>query len=113
MHHRNLLEVHRASLALTQSDVGTLLGLTDDTIGGYERAERLPSLHSAFALEIVLGRSLPQLFPDTYRAVAEALVRPAQSFSIRIKGEEGPAADKRLKFILDLGDRLARIAPGV
>ncbi|MEI9899168.1 MAG: helix-turn-helix transcriptional regulator [Hyphomicrobium sp.] len=65
----NLLEANRQALGLTQDEVGELLGLSGDTIGNYELAERSPGLQRMLGLELIYGRPLSQLYPDTRCAV--------------------------------------------
>jgi DNA-binding XRE family transcriptional regulator len=109
----NTLETSRNVTAFTQADVGSLLGLSADAIYNYEEGRRSPSLAVALGLELVFGKSLSQLYPDTALAVAEKMIGPLQTLSIRVEGKTGAKADAQREAIASLSDRLARIIPGV
>lgn len=112
MYLHNLLASERATWALTQSEVGALLGLSEDTIGNYELSERRPSLFAALGLGIVFGTSLPRLFPDVMHAVAAEMLPNAQRLSIAIEHETDTPAKLRKQVLLTaLADRLAVILP--
>lgn len=112
MHYENLLRANREALALTQGEVGRLLGLSDDAIGNYENAERSPGLQTALGLELIFGRPLPQLFPDTRYVVAERIAHMLAPFSVEVESETGAAALARQQFVAALGQRLISATSG-
>lgn len=110
MHHPNLLRANRERFALSQTEVGSLLGLTDDTIGNYENAERIPNLEAALGLSLIFGKPSSQLFPDTLQAVAVQMAARLKSLSIKIENETGEGARVRQEFVASLGARLISLA---
>lgn len=112
MHYENLLRANRETLALTQGEVGHLLGLSDDAIGNYENATRSPGLQTALGLELIFGRPLSQLFPDTRCAVAERMTHLLARFSIEVERETGVDGAVRQQFVASLGQRLINATSG-
>lgn len=113
MHLTNTLQSTRDLTAFTQADVGSLLGLSADAIGNYEAGRRSPALTVALGLELLLGKSLAELYPDRALAVAEQMIPPLQRLSAKVEGKAGAKAEDQRDAIKALGDRLARITPGV
>ncbi len=113
MHYPNLLETNRKRWALTQGEVGTLLGLSDDAIGNYELAERSPGLQAILGLALIFNRPPSQLFPDTLQVVAERMAARLKDLSIGIENETGEAALVRQEFVASLGARLINLASSV
>lgn len=107
MHYANLLLAERNQWALDQAEVGALVGVSADTIGNYELAKRAPlSLATALGLELVYGKPIASLFPDTVRSVAALMVQSAQDLSIKIEERTDEASFRKREFLKDLGDRL-------
>lgn len=106
----NYVRTQRRRWALTQKEVAGLLGIEDHAcISRIEQGERIPSLESALALEVLFGEPPKLLFPHIYAETEEALmVRAAalhESFIHSIKPRE-----KRKRELLELALQRA-IAP--
>jgi DNA-binding XRE family transcriptional regulator len=111
MHIPNRLAYLRSTWSLTQEELGLLLGVSGDTIGNYELAERHPSISLALGLEIVLGARLATLFPIEHQAKAREIVEGAQAFGNRLVGSNEPIAKLKEQYLRELGERLDRIIP--
>ncbi|MEI9899111.1 MAG: hypothetical protein WDN31_02175 [Hyphomicrobium sp.] len=104
-----MLLAERKSWALDQSDVGAVLGASADAIGNYERGYRSPALALLLGLELLYGKPIAVLFPETLQAAATRIVDGAQELSIRIEGQADRAALRKQEFLRALGDRLVTL----
>jgi transcriptional regulator with XRE-family HTH domain len=102
---RNLLRTFRRRARLTQRELAELLGYTSESqVSHLERGSRVPKLTNALILELVLGRSSRDLFPEIVAAVADLLRRRIDHLVARIPQAE--RLQSRVKFKLD---RLAQL----
>lgn len=78
--HRNHLYALRRSRRYLQKHVAHLLGLSGrKAVSRYETGSALPSLRTALLMQIVLGATLADIFPDLYRELqALAVERETQ-----------------------------------
>ena len=78
----NYLQSQRKRLALSQEEVGFLLGLhgmnKGDKVCRDEHFAREPSLPDALAYEAIYGRPVRELFAGRYQAIQEAVVAAGQ-----------------------------------
>jgi DNA-binding XRE family transcriptional regulator len=73
----NYLRMYRHRLALTQRDVATLIGASEDAVRKHEAGERLPPLESLLAYEVVLESPITELFAGVAESVRSGLQRRA------------------------------------
>lgn len=59
----NKIRFYRLKNGFTQTEVGKMLGLTDDAISNYETGRRTPNVYTALKLARVLGTTVEELFP--------------------------------------------------
>lgn len=111
MLYRNLLAAHRKGNALTQEEVGELVGRSADAVAKYEMGSRLPSLLVALRFQFLYDKSLSDLLPEFFVKVVEETVPAIQRLSIAIEGRSDALALRKAAFIKSLGDRLERILP--
>lgn len=98
----NYVRTERRRWALTQKEVADLLGIENRAcISRIEQGERIPSLESALALEVLFGEPPKLLFPHIYAETEEALmVRAAALHESLIHSTK--AREKRKRDLLEL-----------
>jgi transcriptional regulator with XRE-family HTH domain len=111
MHHRNRIAYQRNRWALSQSELGSLIGLSAEAVARYERGERMPLLSASIALEIAFGTSLTSLFPDLALKIARDMLDAAATLSIALEGDDRSEAGRKREFIEELGTRIDRFDP--
>ena len=111
MPYRTLLAAHRQTHALTQKEVGDLVGRSADSIASYEAGTGTPSLLVGLRLQFLYGKSLSDLLPEFFVKAVEDTIPAIQRLSIAIEGRTDVLAQHKATFIKSLGDRLARILP--
>lgn len=76
------LRPYRKAAALSQRDLGLLLGLaSQSSVSEYEAALKRPSLSTVVASEILFGVPARDLFPALYEEVRQDLVIRAKDLS--------------------------------
>src|SRR6185295_3974509 len=88
---RNYLYRLRTYRGYSQKQLAGLLGLHGrKAVSDFEAGRRLPSLHIALALEIVLGTKLSEIYPDLYKELSRQTIdredRLPARFSRHIRG---------------------------
>ncbi len=83
----NYLRTNRKRLALSQEEVGFLLGFQGESKGikvcRNEKFVREPSLHTALAYEAIYGRPVRELFAGAYQKIEEGVAARARILSFR------------------------------
>jgi len=105
-----MLQANRDRFALTQAEVGELLGLSDHTIGNYENGDRAPDLQTTLGLALIFGKPPSQLFPGALHVVVERVAARFKDLSVKIENETGEAASVRQAFAASLSARLTSLA---
>lgn len=113
MHHTNRLSALRRSWALTQAELGELLGVSEDAVSNYELAQNAPALGTAIGLEIVFDKPLSSMFDNTAFVVARRMLNVLAEFSIELEGLVDAASDKKRALVSRIGERIEQIFPGV
>lgn len=74
----NYVRTQRQRHALSEEELALLINQrAKSSIALIESGDRLPTLESAFALQVVFGIELRQLFPDYYDLVEDGVMRRA------------------------------------
>lgn len=74
----NYVRTQRQRHALSEEELALLINQrAKSSIALIESGDRLPTLESAFALQVVFGIELRQLFPDYYEQVEDGVMRRA------------------------------------
>ncbi len=69
---------HRKQAGLSQDEVGWLLGVNDGTtVSRLEHFERVPTLRTAFAYEVIFGVSASEIFAGLFEATRRATLARA------------------------------------
>ncbi len=63
------LRTHRSRWALTQRELGALLGISEEAISRYESLNRTPRPETIIGAEFVFGVHARRIFPSLYAAV--------------------------------------------
>lgn len=111
--HPNKLSAFRKAWALTQAELGKLLGVSEDAIGNYESAENAPSLLTLIGLEIAFGKALNAFFPEASVAVAHRMLQALADFSIELEGCEDAKSERKRALISAAGEHIDRLFPGI
>lgn len=83
---RNYLRTWRKRWALSQKQLALLLGFQTCThLSKYEHDQRLPSLRSALACEIIFGVPVSTLFEGLHAEVEEEVMRRAYALYERVE----------------------------
>lgn|GEM_PF-5698513 len=70
---RNYLRARRKALGLSQRELAAFLGVSRSAITKAENAVRPPPLKLLIVSEIIFGASGPEIFPNHYADIEEAL----------------------------------------
>jgi len=91
------MRIHRKRWALSQRELGQLLGGSSATsVGRIETGRRAPSLPVMLRYQIIFGVSPARFFPDLYRTLEEDVLRRAADLSRGLEGrDDGHAVLKR------------------
>ena len=100
------LKTNRLKAALSQRELGELLGLGDTAISNYEVEYRPVSAKVLIASEIIFGVTAAELFPVLYGAERESLRKRATKLVERLEGREDPASRKKLKVLAGIPEGL-------
>lgn len=100
----NELALMRRKHALTQTELGALIGVSQTLVGRIEAGD--PSaienlkLKTAFALHIVFGRKPAQLFQDLLGRTEDEVMAQAAEFDRTLDGQDDrPSAYKRALLV--------------
>jgi transcriptional regulator with XRE-family HTH domain len=99
----NYIRVHRKRLGLSQNEVAFLLGWCNASQPSrYEHFSRIPTMHTALALSVVLGVSVHELFSGEYQKVVKAVCRQAQRLEARLSTENPDRSTARKLAVLKM-----------
>ena len=79
------LRTHRDRWALTQPDLGALLGINRNVISKYERLRRTPSVHTVIGAEFLFGEHPRKIFPALYFTIELGITKRAAEFAERLQ----------------------------
>jgi transcriptional regulator with XRE-family HTH domain len=103
----NYLLTNRRRLALSQEEVGFLIGAKgsgkESTVSREECSRREPSLQTAIAYEVIYGKPIRELFAGLYEEVEQSVAERARIMSHRTSGKATP---KRQEVISNLVSKL-------
>ena len=97
------LRANRKRLALSQEDVAFLLGADDGAqVSKYEHFGRIPTLETALAYEVIMKRSMSELFGGMYRDTEEKVADRARILLERTPHLSGERANRKREALADL-----------
>ena len=99
------LRKHRKSAGLSQHELAKLLGCSSGAkVSRYEHFQRLPSLMSAIAYEIIFKASLRSLLPGLYAQVRAQVGQRARALADRVKRRSPKERQSTSAFLKALAD---------
>jgi transcriptional regulator with XRE-family HTH domain len=94
------LRTHRKKWGLSQRELARLIGTKDGaTISRLERLRRSPGIQAAFAIEILFGLSLREMFPGAFSKVEDGLMRRAYELHEELQGDSSPSTRIKLDLL--------------
>src|SRR3546814_8175736 len=98
---RNYLRTWRMRWALSQKQLAHLLGFqTCAHLSKYEHDQRLPSLRSALACELIFGVPVSTLFEGLHAEVEEEVMRRANAPFERVELRTDAAGTRKRKLLM-------------
>jgi transcriptional regulator with XRE-family HTH domain len=105
----NYLRSHRKCLALTQEEVGFLLGVNGENRGAKvcrdERLVREPSLATALAYEVIYQKPVRELFAGMYEQIEQEVAIRARNLNDREDPTTGGKAGYKWQVLENLAAR--------
>jgi DNA-binding XRE family transcriptional regulator len=95
----------RLSAGLTQTELGILLGVSEDVIGNCEREVSNPVSTVLLGCTLLFGAPTTDLFPALYREVQEKIGRGAAVCDTRWRDRTDAQALKKLGFLQKVVER--------
>lgn len=103
------LRTYRKTARLSQHELAYLLGGGSGTkVSRYEHFQRVPSLATIVAYEIIFKESLHSLLPGLYDEVQERIRTRAQQLLARVSARKEPGRDAKLALLRSLIHRSER-----
>ncbi len=104
-HMTHYLRRYRLRAALTQREMGQLLGCRSSaTVCQYEARKREPDLRTALAYQVVFGLPVAALFPGINREVEqEVLIRAGRLFEQLTGAKDAPALLHKRRAVGSIG----------
>ncbi len=101
------LRTHRDGWALTQPELGLLLGVSGSQISRYEKLVDQPTLPSVIAAEFIFEEPARHLFPGIYMAVEQSVIARTADLRERIGLPKTRKAERKLLLLDALAARAA------
>jgi transcriptional regulator with XRE-family HTH domain len=99
------LRANRKRLALSQDDVAFLLGNESGAqVSRYEHFDRVPTLETALAYEVIMKRSASELFGGMYLGAERKVAERAKALMQQMTDVTGPRAARRRSVLADLAE---------
>lgn len=100
------LRPYRRRWGLTQDELSQLLGCkTGAVVSRLERHGRPPSLHIAYAFEILFGTAPSELFPGLHAKVKNDVIARARDMYEELQGDASRATRIKLDFFEEVFNR--------
>jgi transcriptional regulator with XRE-family HTH domain len=106
------LRTYRLKAALSQSELGELLGLGGTAVCNYEIEFRSVSAKTLIASEVLFGVPAAELFPKLYRDVEKGIATRTRMLAERLEERDDPVAKKKFNFVSGICKRLSSL-PGI
>jgi transcriptional regulator with XRE-family HTH domain len=99
MHHLNYVRRNRKHWALSQEELGQLLGMSQSAASRLESGETPPDLSIAFALQVIFSRSPRALFKNIYRRVEEDVMAAAAKMDRELRDSTDSASARKQQLL--------------
>lgn len=104
---RHYLRTVRLAAGLSQAELGTLLGVSEDVVSNVERERTIPTLAVVFGLWLVFGKAPAELFPSLCEGIVDGVGARALGFDETLRDRPDAATRKKLTLLKGMTDRLA------
>jgi transcriptional regulator with XRE-family HTH domain len=101
------LRTLRLRWALSQHELGLLVGVSGNAISKYEVQARRPRRNTMLALEIVFGVPHSDLFPALREKIEEVIMRRAAKLDAKIRNRDDANSLRKLGLLNELNSRLS------
>src|SRR3712207_231441 len=105
MKHNPIVRLNRKRFALSQSELGRLLGLSQGEVSKLEEDRRSTKLETAFALQVVFDVQPRNMFVRRYTKVEEAVMRRASRLGLALRGRKDAASVKKRRLLSEMVQR--------
>ena len=102
MTHIQMVRSNRKRFALSQGELGLLLGLTQGEVSRLEEDRRSTKLETAFALQVVFDVEPRDLFVRRYTKVEEAVMRRASRLDLALRDRKDAASVKKRQLLAEM-----------
>ena len=107
MHPTNHLRMHRKQGALSQAEIGQLLGVPNQAdVSRYEHGARRPRTRTLIAAELLFETDSSELFPSLRQEVGTELVRRVRLLLRRLGARSDRAACAKRAYLLTVLQRI-------
>jgi len=104
------LATYRQKAALTQRELGELLGLTNAAVSGYEREVSPVSARVLIACQLIFGVEAAALFPALVDEVEDELGARIVALLKQLDGRTDRASRKKRDVLLAVPERIRKAA---
>ena len=103
----NHVRTFRQRNALSEGDLGFLIGRSQSTVSSTELGDSVPNLDAALALQVLFHLPPKELFPAYYEKVEERVMRQTAMLIDALERELDRKSDRRLLAKLEFLEGLA------
>ena len=107
------LRTHRKRWALSQPELGALLGFSAGNISKYEKLSRIPSVEALIGAEFVFGVHARRLFPSLYASVELKIAKRAALLAEALGGLDDKEAIIKRQLLEAIALRVAGEQPHI
>ncbi|MEI9933153.1 MAG: helix-turn-helix transcriptional regulator [Rhizomicrobium sp.] len=100
------LKTYRLKSALTQAELGELLGVSGDAVSKYERGLRNISVELLIVAKIIFGADPAEIIPARVDELEDALGRRALALHTRLAGRIDAGSQKKLALLERIPSRI-------
>ncbi len=100
------LRTIRKRHALTQAELGLLLGYSTSAISKFETRSSPPTVKLILGCEVIFGGGARELFPAVYRDIEDEVMRRARGLYERLEKRNDLASLDKMQLLLDMIHRV-------
>ncbi len=101
------LRTHRKRWALTQGELGILLGgISGSAVAKYELLTRQPPTEVVLGCEFIFNTSVEEIFPVIAAGVTAAIMLNAQTLLERLLAKPGRTTETKIKLLRSIIERV-------
>jgi transcriptional regulator with XRE-family HTH domain len=99
------LRTLRQKWALTQKELGILIGVSEDSISKYECNQRYPGRNAIMAIEVVFGKPARAVFPRLHAGIEEIVMARATIIDRNTTGRTDKDSLKKQQLLAGMTGR--------